>query len=163
MKDLLKQLAAYNVWASQKILEVINALSEEQQTVTLPSSFPSLQKTILHMLDAENIWWQRLRLMERINRPSENFSSTTADAGAELLSQSRLWEEWVNSATEMAIEHVFEYKTFDGVVYKQPVWQMLLHVFNHGTYHRGQLVTMLRQLGVDKIPGTDFILWSRKK
>ncbi|MGZ3851281.1 MAG: DinB family protein [Flavisolibacter sp.] len=40
---------------------------------------------------------------------------------------------------------------------------MLLHAFNHGTYHRGQLVNMLRQLGVDKIPGTDFIAWSRRK
>jgi uncharacterized damage-inducible protein DinB len=40
---------------------------------------------------------------------------------------------------------------------------MLLHLFNHNTYHRGQLVTMLRQLGMDKIPATDFIVWSRKK
>jgi uncharacterized damage-inducible protein DinB len=40
---------------------------------------------------------------------------------------------------------------------------MLLHVFNHGTYHRGQLVTMLRQLGIENIPATDFIVWSREK
>jgi len=48
-------------------------------------------------------------------------------------------------------------------MYKQPVCQMILHVFNHGTYHRGQLVNMLRQLGIEKIPQTDFIVWSRKK
>jgi uncharacterized damage-inducible protein DinB len=40
---------------------------------------------------------------------------------------------------------------------------MLLHLFNHGTYHRGQLVNQLRQLGIAKIPPTDFIIWSRKK
>jgi uncharacterized damage-inducible protein DinB len=40
---------------------------------------------------------------------------------------------------------------------------MLLHLFNHGTYHRGQLVTMLRELGIEKIPPTDFIVWSRRK
>ncbi|MBL0200663.1 MAG: hypothetical protein IPP81_11100 [Chitinophagaceae bacterium] len=39
-----------------------------------------------------------------------------------------------------------------------PVYQMLHHVFNHASYHRGQLVTMLNQLGADKIPGTDFLL-----
>ena len=48
-------------------------------------------------------------------------------------------------------------------MFKQPVWQMILHVFNHGTYHRGQLINMLRQLGVEKISQTDFIVWSRKK
>jgi len=40
---------------------------------------------------------------------------------------------------------------------------MLTHVFNHGTYHRGQLITMARQLGVEKLQQTDFIIWSRKK
>jgi uncharacterized damage-inducible protein DinB len=40
---------------------------------------------------------------------------------------------------------------------------MMLHVFNHGTYHRGQLVNMLRQLGIEKIPPTDFSVWSKKK
>jgi uncharacterized damage-inducible protein DinB len=48
----------------------------------------------------------------------------------------------------------------DGTQYKQPIWQMLLHVFNHATYHRGQVVNMLRQLGVDKIPSTDFSTWA---
>ena len=52
---------------------------------------------------------------------------------------------------------------FDKAQFKQPTWQMLLHVFNHGTYHRGQLVNMLRQLGVSRIPATDFALWSRGK
>jgi uncharacterized damage-inducible protein DinB len=43
------------------------------------------------------------------------------------------------------------------------VYQILLHLANHNTYHRGQLVNMLRQLGVEKIPQTDFVVWSRKK
>jgi uncharacterized damage-inducible protein DinB len=56
-----------------------------------------------------------------------------------------------------------QYSDFDKAQFKQPTWQMLLHVFNHGTYHRGQLVNMLRQLGVSRIPATDFALWSRGK
>jgi len=50
-----------------------------------------------------------------------------------------------------------------GEHFKQPIYKMLLHVFNHGTYHRGQIVNMLRQLGIEKIPQTDFIVWSRKR
>ncbi len=57
----------------------------------------------------------------------------------------------------------FDYENSKGEQFKQPIFQMLLHVFNHGTYHRGQLVTMLRQLGVENIPATDFIVWSREK
>ncbi|MGZ3844574.1 MAG: DinB family protein, partial [Flavisolibacter sp.] len=60
-------------------------------------------------------------------------------------------------------QHVFQYQNTKKEQFKQPIYQMLLHAFNHGTYHRGQLVNMLRQLGVDKIPGTDFIAWSRRK
>lgn len=161
MKELLKQYAVFNTWASQQLLNVILALPEEQQRQELPSSFNSLYRTVLHMWDAESIWWQRMKLHERIIRPSENFNGNMKDVANGLLGQSKQWEEWVGNASDLAIDHVFQYQTFDKAQYKQPTWQMLLHVFNHGTYHRGQLVNMLRQLGVTKVPATDFILWSR--
>ena len=43
------------------------------------------------------------------------------------------------------------------------IYQMLVHVFNHSTYHRGQLINMLRQLGIEKVPTTDFALWVKNK
>ena len=79
MKDLLSQLAAYNVWANQKLLEIILALPEEKQKQEIPSSFRSLYSTIFHMWDAESIWWQRMKLHERIIRPSDNFNSSMKD------------------------------------------------------------------------------------
>lgn len=163
MKELLKQYAAYNIWASQQILEVILTLREEKQKAELPSSFNSLYKTILHMWDAESIWWQRMKLHERIIRPSQDFSGTMQDAATGLLNQSRKWEEWISNASELSIDHVFQYQTFSKEQFKQPTWQMLLHVFNHGTYHRGQLINMLRQLEVNKVPATDFVIWTRGK
>lgn len=129
----------------------------------LPSSFSSLYKTVLHMWDAESIWWQRMKLQERIIRPGENFKGTLKDIANGLLGQSKQWEEWVSQASELALDHVFHYSTFSGEQFKQPTWQMLLHVFNHGTYHRGQLINMLRQLGIEKLPSTDFIEWARGK
>jgi uncharacterized damage-inducible protein DinB len=163
MKELLKQMAAYNTWATQKILDVINALPEEKQKAELPSSFSSLYKTVLHMWDAESIWWQRFKLHERMIVPSENFNGSMQDISNGLLAQSALWKDWVDNATDMALEHVFQYYNNKKELFKQPTWQMILHVFNHGTYHRGQLINMLRQLGVEKLPQTDFIVWSRKK
>ena len=163
MKDLLKEYAAFNVWANQKLTEVILLLPEETQHREMPSSFNSLYKTILHMWDAESMWWQRMKLHERIIRPSENFNGSTKDIVNGLLNQSKQWEDWVIQASELSISHVFQYQTSRKEQFKQPIYQMLTHVFNHGTYHRGQLVNILRQLGVEKIPATDFIVWSRRK
>lgn len=161
MKELLKQYAAFNVWATQKIAEVILSLPEEKQRQEVPSSFSSLHTTLLHMWDAESIWWQRLKLQERIIVPNQVFTGTTKELVDSLHQQSKQWEDWISNASDLSIDHVFQYQTFSKEQYKQPTWQMLLHVFNHGTYHRGQLVNMLRQLGVEKIPATDFIIWAR--
>lgn len=163
MKELLEQLAAYNIWANQEILKVILALPEEKQKQELPSSFKSLYATVLHMWNAESVWWQRMKLQERIISPFETFKGPMQELAVELLQQNRQWQEWVNNATDAALDHVFQYQTARKEQFKQPIYQMLLHVFNHSTYHRGQLTNMLRQLRVDKIPQTDFIVFSRMK
>lgn len=161
MKELLKQYAAYNVWASQRILDVIMALPEEKYLAEVPSSYNSLYKTIYHMWDAESIWWQRLKLQEHIARPSDNTSATMQDVVSGLIQQSKQWEEWVSNASDLSLDHVFQYQTTKREVIKMPVYQMIHHVFNHGSYHRGQLINMLRQLGADKLPSTDFSVWTR--
>lgn len=161
MKELLRQYAAYNVWANRQLAEALLKLSEEQQARTIASSFPSLHLTILHLWDAGSMWWQRLKLYEVVTRPSASFSGNTHDAVNALQHQDKLWESWVNNASDAALQHVFAYQNTRKEHFKQPVHQMLLHLFNHASYHRGQLVTMLRQLGADKVPNTDFIAWSR--
>lgn len=163
MKELLKQLAAYNVWATQRITDVILSLPEEKQKAEIASSFNSLHNTILHIWDAESIWWQRMKLHERFVRPSDNPKGTTRDVINGLLSQSKLWEGWVSNASELSLDHVFQYYNNKKEPVKMHIYQMISHVFNHSTYHRGQLITMLRQLGVEKLPGTDFVLWVRNK
>ncbi len=163
MKELLKQYATYNVWANQKLMDVILALPEEKQRAEVPSSYSSLYKTVLHMLDAENIWWQRMKLQERITVPSENFSGGMQELSNTLLQQSKQWEEWVSNTSDLMLDHVFQYQNVKREQFKMPIYQMVHHVFNHGTYHRGQLINMLRQLGVDKLPATDFSFWTRGK
>jgi uncharacterized damage-inducible protein DinB len=78
------------------------------------------------------------------------------------LQQNRQWTVWISNSQEHMFQHEFIYLNLKKEQFKQPVYQVLVHVFNHGTYHRGQLVTMLRQLGIEKIPQTDYIVWSRK-
>jgi len=163
MKELLKQYAAYNIWANKLLTHEVLQLPEEKQLAELPSSFRSLYLTVLHIWDAESIWWQRIKLMEKIVVPSEHFKGSFHELVDELLKQSRDWEEWINNASDRSIDHVFQYHTFQGEIFKQPAWQIILHVFNHSIYHRGQLINMLRQIGNKKLPDSDFIIWSRKK
>jgi uncharacterized damage-inducible protein DinB len=163
MKEILTDLSFYNIWANQLLLDTISQLPEEKQKQELPSSFKSLYKTVLHMLDAEGIWWQRMKLLERITRLSDGFSGDMKELSNNFLHQNRQWSEWVSNANDHQLQHVFQYQNFKGEQFKQHIYQMLLHVFNHGTYHRGQLVNMLRQLDVEKIPSTDFIAWSRRR
>jgi uncharacterized damage-inducible protein DinB len=163
MKEIILQYAAYNTWANSLLLTAAQALTEEQQRTEVKSSFPTVFKTFLHLLDAESIWWQRIKLQEKIARPGDSFSGDMQALGAQLQQQDRQWQEWVSNANELAFQHEFIYYNSRKERFKQPVYQMLLHLFNHNTYHRGQVVTILRQLGVEKIPPTDFIVWSRKK
>ncbi|HYJ38650.1 MAG TPA: DinB family protein [Chitinophagaceae bacterium] len=163
MKTLLQQLAAYHTWANQKLADLISTLPDDVQQKEVVSSFLSLHLTLLHMWNSESVWWQRLKLQENINPPVNYFKGDTKEIIQHLSQQNKMWEDWVNNSSEMSLDHVFKYQNTKREPFKQPTYQMLLHVFNHGSYHRGQLVTMLRQLGFTKIPETDFIVWSRKQ
>lgn len=162
MKEVLCQYAAYNVWANHKLLYQILQMEEKLWYQQTPGSFDSLYKTILHMWDAESAWWQRMRLHEKIVVPSANFDPSLKDACNGLLHQSMEWEPFIReSLNDAAIHSKLIYKNSKGEEFMQPVHEVLLHVFNHSTYHRGQLVVMMRALGETNIPSTDFILFRR--
>lgn len=161
MKELLQQYAAYNLWANKLLVDRISKLSEADLSREIASSFPSFYTTIQHMWLAEEAWWQRLKLAESLDLQSERFTGSFAELTARHAAQSQQWSDWVNNATEPQLAHVFAYMR-NKEQHKMAVNQMLLHVFNHASYHRGQLVTMLRQVGADKIPATDFSAFCRK-
>jgi uncharacterized damage-inducible protein DinB len=163
MKEILQQYSSYNYWANERLLNLTLSLDESLQKQIVPTSFPTLYATFLHILDVESIWWQRIKLQERIIIPSESSNRDMKEVADSLLNQSKQWETWVHSATEASLEHVVAYYNSKKEYFKNPVWKSLIHLFNHGTYHRGQVVTILHNLNIIKIPNTDFIAWSRKK
>lgn len=163
MKILLSQFAAFNLWANELLVACIKNLPGAVQKQTVNSSFPSLCATLQHMLVAESVWYQRIKLLEPVVPPQINSDADCSAVADALLQQSKQWQQWVQQAQPHMFDHEFIYYNSKKEKFKQPVFQVLLHVFNHNTYHRGQLVTLLRQLGVQQIPATDFIEWSRKK
>jgi uncharacterized damage-inducible protein DinB len=163
MKKVLLQYAAYNVWANQRIADCIANLSDNQIKQEINSSFRSIYATILHLWDVESVWWQRMKLSETVVWPGLVFDGSIMELTSNLHKQSKQWKEWIDLATESVLEHEFIYRNSKKEQFKQPINEVLLHLFNHQTFHRGQIVTMLRQVGLDTIPSTDLISFCRKK
>jgi len=163
MKKILQEYAAYHIWANTRLFDCINQLTDEQIYHEVVSSFPGIFNTVLHIWDAERAWWMRLQKDQEIISVEDWFKGDFKELLVDLQEQSQQWQDWINATTDETLQQLFSYKSFNGEPFTQPLYEVIFHVFNHGTYHRGQLVTILRQLGVDKIPATDMILFSRNK
>jgi uncharacterized damage-inducible protein DinB len=164
MKETLLQFARYNVWANKRIIEAMLKLDEELFDKEVVSSFSSIRKTVLHVWGAESIWLQRLELKEQPVWIADSFDGSFTEACNEWQKASEALLQFVEKQfDDRAFEHVFQYYNLKKQSFKNPVYATLLHVCNHGTYHRGQLITMIRQLGATKIPETDFIVFVRLK
>jgi uncharacterized damage-inducible protein DinB len=164
MKEILLQYAGYNVWANKLIIDTIMKLDEAQVDMELTSSFPTIRKTVYHTWSAENIWLQRLQLAEHPVWIDIDFDGIFATACTDWQRvSSELLQFTEKQYDDKALAHVLQYYDRKKVSHKSPVCEVLMHVFNHSTYHRGQLVTMLRQAGATVIPSTDFITFVRKK
>ena len=162
MKDLLLQYAQYNIWANTLIVESMLKLPETSVNRTINSSFQSISATTTHCWSAEDVWLQRLMKVENPIWAASFFKGSFEDACSNWLVASQGLEKYVEQHDEATLQGEITYKDMQQVGYTMPVYQLLIHVFNHATYHRGQLITMLRQVGEDQVPRTDFIVFARK-
>lgn len=163
MKEILLQYADYNIWANKLIIDTILKLKEGVAEQEVASSFPSLKATVLHIWSAESVWLQRLLLTEHPVWVQGAFTGTIQEACDSWQKVSADIKQFVTRQfDDNALAHVVMYSDLKGNQHKTPVYQVLHHVFNHATYHRGQLVTILRSVGVTDLPSTDFIRFVRK-
>lgn len=164
MKELLLQYAKYNVWANKLMIGVLNKLSDAQIDADIASSFPSIKKTVSHVWSAEDIWLQRLNLAEQPVWAESVFEGSFDDMLNNWQKTSKDLQQFVEKQfNDEAFLHVMQYYNLQKQSIKLPVNVGLMQVFNHGTYHRGQLITMLRQVGVAKLPATDFFRFTMSK
>lgn len=157
--ELLKNYAQFNQWAHKRLLDLIITLTSEQQHATIPSSFDSLYKTVFHVWGAESLWLGRLNLAP-ITITGDPFNESMEKLSSALEAVDQLLVEWVASRNDEQLVQKLNYQNKAGVPFSQSYDLLLQHIFNHSTYHNGQLVTMLRALGVQNIPATDFVAWT---
>ena len=159
--ESLHAVASYDLWANEQSALSLQNLTDQQFNAEIPSSFPSILKTVAHIHGAEGVWHQRL----------ENVTPTVFYKLSENANGNEELEKWLNvtrgltnlvlSYTEAQLMESCTYTVMNGNTYTSARWQMIQHCFNHSTYHRGQLVTMMRQVGVTAIPNTDLISYYR--
>jgi len=161
--DYIRTLVDYNYWARDRTLASAGQLAPEQLTRGLGSSFGSVLDTLVHIHFAEWIWHQRWLGTSPPAGPDRSGLVSIAalrDAWQPLEQQIRAF---VDSLDEAGLARVIEYRTMNGQPGMSPYWQMIVHVVNHGSYHRGQVATMLRQLGATPARSTDMITFFREQ
>ena len=155
MKALLHQYAAYGLWADTRFVERLQQEPDAVLDAVVPSSFPSLRATLLHIRNAEHTWWGRIT-GNGTNWPAETDGSLNT-----VLVHSKRFSETVLQMEEDMFHEMRQYNDLHGNIHEQPVWQMVLHCVNHSTQHRGQLITMMRFLGLKDIPSNDLVVFQR--
>jgi uncharacterized damage-inducible protein DinB len=162
MKELLLKYTKYNLWANSKVTGYLKNLKPELLDKQLISSFDTIRKTIYHIWDAELIWYNRISGTSFTHWPSESLKGSFDEFVNEFTSQSKLFIDLVAGKTEIELAQDFEYKSMEGKPYKNPVCDSVLHCMNHSTFHRGQIITMLRNVGYTDLSSTDFITFIRE-
>ncbi len=156
MKTFVKQYSTYNAWANAKLVAWLSKMDTELLYRPTPSSFPTIDGTLQHMLRAQKFWClfiteQDTAKFSWASRPNEveqilkelNAVSSEMKTSFSAFNNDQLHEPlYLNMPWSKNNLRRFEY---------------IVHVINHSTYHRGQIVTMARALGFDEgVPNTDY-------
>ena len=159
----LRTLVDYHYWARDRLLDAVERLSPAQLNEDLGNSFPSIRDTLVHLYGADRVWCDRWEREPPRGMPDPaGFPDVPSIRGA--------WGEQEHKVRavlerlgEQGVGEPIEYKTITGQVQAQPFWQMLQHLVNHGSYHRGQITTMLRQLEQSPPASMDLISFYRER
>ncbi len=159
--ETLRELFDYNYWARDRQLEACAALTEEQFLRPMGNSFSSVRDTLAHLVAVEWVWLERWlgrspTKLDGGEYAAERFPTFGAirDCWATV---ERNMRSYLSGLEDSALQRRLSYTNFKGERWTYPLWQTLLHLVNHQTYHRGQITTLLRQLGA-AAPAIDYLV-----
>jgi uncharacterized damage-inducible protein DinB len=163
MKRHFTMLATYNRWANVRLYNMAAALPDELYRKPIGVYFKSLHGTLNHLLTADRIWM--CRLQGRGDHP-DKLNATIHDDLASLR-EARVAEDqrildFVDSLDDAAVEKPWDYQMLNGTPCRQPVHEILAHLFNHQTHHRGQAHAALTALGVSEPEPLDLLIMLRE-
>jgi len=153
----------YHYWARDRVLAAAEALTPEQYTRRGDSSFPSVRDTLVHIYSADWVWQRRWE--------GESPTTMIDPAGyPDVASLRRAWGDLeravralVTGLGEAGIQQTVSYRNLAGQGSTQPFWQLVQHLVNHGSYHRGQATTQIRQAGGAPPKAMDLVAFYRER
>lgn len=151
----------YNAWANARIADMVRPLKDEAVYQQRKSSFPSIAATLLHISDAEIVWRKRMEGENMSAFPSAGFKGDTAELLRNFTQSSADLLMFIEAKGPDFLSTKYSYRSMKGEPFTDTVEDTLFHVVNHGTYHRGQVITMLREADVAKLLSTDLIHYLR--
>ena len=153
-----KNLLDYNRWANNLTLDAVATLSQDQFITEIVSSYRSVRDTLTHILSSEWVFLMRClgespkQLLDPATFPDLKSLRMKWD---EVDLQ---WQKYLSELSEESFHNVIAYRNFRGEIWKYQLNQILQHVVNHSTYHRGQITTQLRTLGANPVM-TDYLYY----
>ena len=149
-------------WADDTVLAALSDVPPGQVAQDLGSSFKSMFGTLNHVYLAEWVWLRRVQ-----GQPGAKITDQESPVDVRALGQAwpamhQMWIDWSRSLSGEDWQQPLIHRNPQGVESRLPYWQIVLHLVNHGSYHRGQVATMLRQSGVTP-PGTDLVTFYRAR
>jgi len=161
--DVLQTLVEYHYWARDRLRPAVESLTQEQLRRPLGNSFPSVFDTVVHLCGADWIWRSRWEGVSPMALPSPETYDSLDKVYAAWADEERRIRAIVARLGSDGITEPIEYQGWDGRRQAQPFWQMLQHLVNHGSYHRGQVTTMMRQMNVCPPKSMDLIAFYRER
>jgi uncharacterized damage-inducible protein DinB len=158
-RDDLPALYAYTRWADGRMIEAVRRLSPEHYVKEPAPGWASVRSTLVHMGGAMRIWSRRLDGETVTQRPTEAEVPTPDDAERLLRDGHDAFDRLVAGLTPESLAAVWAYQNLQGERSALPLWAVYRHVVNHQTYHRGQVASKLKLLGVEP-PVTDLVYWA---
>jgi uncharacterized damage-inducible protein DinB len=163
----IRHLFDYTEWANELTLNAAAALSDEDLRRDFKISHSSIFATLLHMAAAEWIWLERWQ--GRSPAGKEAWSLWTTDSCADLKVLTKRWDEVIERRAQLISEldeprlvAELSFKLLSGDPNTLRLVDQMQHVVNHATLHRGQVVGMIRQLGIAP-PATDLLFYLRRE
>lgn len=150
----------YSAWATARLMASAAALSEEERNRDFKTSDRCVLDTLVHVFAADRVWLARIQGQTRasfIDAEDRNFGRLQQQWPA----LHERWKEWAAPWTDESAAEMIAYQDMKGNPYRQPLWQIVLHVVNHGTHHRGQAAGFLRAMGYPP-PALDLIAYYRQ-
>ncbi len=162
LASLVKDYANYNLWANKTLIDWLSTKEPALMSKEVPSSFPTIKQTLFHILVVQEWWLGNLKKAPVESRYRQVFEGPVEQIFRELIDQSEILAEHIGSLSQFELNEDYAFSIPTVGNFSSVGFEIVHHLMNHGTYHRGQVITIAHQLGLHNAPMTDYMFYVQR-